>query len=156
FLEQCARRYGDSFLVRMAGFGPFVMLSAPEAVRDVFRGDGHVLHSGEGNDFLIPTVGPSSVLVLDGERHARQRRILLPPLKGERMRSFFEAMRSAPLEAMRAWPVGKPFRVLDWMQLIPLRVMLQVVLGLEAGSQRDVVEAQVRRLLAQGRSRHTF
>ena len=93
FLEECGRRYGDAFLVRFAGYGRFVMLSDPAAVRDVFRGDGDALHSGEGNEFLTPTVGPNSVLVLDGAPHARQRRALLPPLKGERMRSFFDAMR---------------------------------------------------------------
>jgi unspecific monooxygenase len=156
FLEACARRYGDAFLLHLAGYGKFVMLSSPEAVRDVFRGDSHVLHSGEGNEFLIPTVGPSSVLVLDDEPHRKQRRILLPPLKGERMRSFFEAMRSATLEAVRAWPVDRPFPVLEWMQQITLRVILQAVLGLEAGRQRDEIEGQVERLLAQGRSRYSF
>jgi cytochrome P450 len=156
FLEQCARRYGETFLLRLAGYGKFVMLTAPEAVRDVFRGDGRVLHSGEGNEFLIPSVGPNSVLVLDDELHARQRRILLPPLKGERMRSFFEAMQTATLEAVRAWPVGRPFRVLPWMQQITLRVILQAVLGLEAGPQRDEIEAQIQRLLAQGRTRYSF
>ncbi len=155
-LEQCARRYGDAFLLRLAGYGKFVMLSSPEAVREVFRGDAHVLHSGEGNEFLIPSVGPSSVLVLDDEPHRMQRRILLPPLKGERMRSFFEAMRSATLDTVRAWPVGRPFRVLEGMQQITLRVILQAVLGLEAGQQRDEIEGQVQRLLAQGRSRYSL
>ncbi len=155
-LEECGRRYGDAFLLRWAGYGKFVMLANPQAVQDVFRGDGSVLHSGEGNEFLIPTVGPSSVLVLDDEPHARQRRALLPPLKGERMRSFFGAMQAATLEALRAWPVGRALRMLEPMQQITLRTILQAVLGLGAGPQRDVIEGQVRRLLAQGRSRHSF
>jgi cytochrome P450 len=156
FLEECGRRYGDTFLVRWAGYGKFVMLAAPEAVRDVFRGDAHALHSGEGNEFLIPSVGPTSVLVLDGEPHARQRHILLPPLKGERMRSFFAAMQAATLEAVRAWPIGRPIRMLEPMQQITLRVILEAVCGLTAGPQRDEIEGQVQRLLAQGRSRHAL
>jgi cytochrome P450 len=155
-IDECGRRYGDTFLLRFAGYGKFVMISAPEAVRDVFRGDSHVLHSGEGNEFLIPSVGATSVLVLDDEPHARQRRILLPPLKGERMRSFFESMREATLEAVRAWPLDRPFRALDTMQQITLRVILEAVLGLSAGQQRDVIEGQVQRLLAQSRSRYSF
>jgi cytochrome P450 len=153
-LEECHRRYGDAFLLRWAGYGRFVMLAGPQAVQDVFRGDGHALHSGEGNEFLTPTVGPNSVLVLDEEPHARQRRALLPPLKGERMRSFFGAMQAATLEAARAWPVGRPLRMLEPMQQITLRTILQAVLGLAAGPQRDVIEGQVQRLLAQGRSRY--
>src|SRR5262249_37806335 len=107
---------GDPFLVRLAGYGNLVMLSAPEAVRDVFRGDAQVLHSGEGNEFLSVTVGTNSVLVLDDDAHARQRRILLPPLKGERMRSFFGAMQAATLEAVHAWPLGRPVRMVEPMR----------------------------------------
>jgi cytochrome P450 len=43
-LEECARQHGDTFLLRLAGYGKFVILAAPEAVRDVFRGEAHVLH----------------------------------------------------------------------------------------------------------------
>ncbi len=90
----------------VAGNGRFVMLSDPEAVREVFRGDPEVLHSGEANSLFTATVGRHSVLVLDGAPHARQRRVVVPPLKGERMRAFFDAMRLETLEAVRAWPVG--------------------------------------------------
>ena len=137
-------------------YGKFIILASPEAVRDVFRGDGQALHSGESNQFLIPTVGPNSVLVLDEEAHARQRRIQLPPLKGERMRSFFDAMQSATLESIDGWPIGEPFRVLEPMQRITLRVILQAVFGITAGAERDEIEGKVHRLLAKGRSRYSL
>jgi cytochrome P450 len=156
FLEECGRRYGDAFLVRLAGYGKFVMLSAPGAVQDVFRGDPHALHSGEGNEFLIASLGPNSVLVLDEEPHARQRRILLPPLKGDRMRSFFDAMQAETLAAVAGWPVGKPLRMLEPMQQITLRVILRAVVGLADEGQRREIEGQVQRLLAQGRSRFSL
>jgi cytochrome P450 len=130
------------------------MLTDSEAVRDVFRGDGHALHSGEGNEFLIPSVGPTSVLVLDEEPHARQRRILLPPLKGERMRSFFEAMRAATLEAVTAWPVGRPVEALTTTRQITLRVILQAVLGLPTGPRLEDFERKIERVLEQGRGRY--
>jgi cytochrome P450 len=154
FLEGCARRYGDPFTVRWAGYGSFVMLADPAAVRDVFRGDGHALHSGEGNDFFRQTLGDNSVLVLDGDPHARQRRVLLPPLKGERMRSFFDAMQAATALAVRSWPVGRTLRMIGPMQEITLRVMLQVVLGLHPGPRLDDFAARVRRVLELGRGRH--
>jgi cytochrome P450 len=156
FLEEGARRYGDAFVVRFSMYGKFIILASPEAVRDVFRGDGQALHSGESNQFLIPTVGPNSVLVLDEEAHARQRRIQLPPLKGERMRSFFDAMQSATLESIDGWPIGESFRVLEPMQRITLRVILQAVFGVTAGAERDEIERKVHRLLAKGRSRYSL
>jgi cytochrome P450 len=154
FLEGCARRYGDPFTVRWAGYGRFVMLASPDAVRDVFRGDASALHSGEGNEFLTASVGKHSVLVLDDEPHARQRRILLPPLKGERMRSFFDAMQAATVEEAQAWPVGRTLGMLGPMQQITLRVILQVVLGLAPGPALDEFAGKVRRVLELGRGRH--
>src|SRR5207253_11218759 len=93
-LDECHRRFGDAFTLHVAGNGRFVMLSDPEVVREVFRGDPDVLHSGEANSLFTATVGRHSVLVLDGATHAEQRRVVVPPLKGERMRAFFDAMRS--------------------------------------------------------------
>ncbi len=154
FLESCARRYGDPFTVRWAGYGRFVMLASPDAVRDVFRGSPTALHSGEGNEFLIASVGRNSVLVLDDEPHARQRRVLQPPLKGERMRSFFAAMREATIEVANSWSVGQTLGMLGPMQQITLHVMLRVVLGLQSGPRLEDFARKVRRVLDQGRGRY--
>jgi cytochrome P450 len=156
FLEGCAARYGDAFAVRWPGYGTFVMLSDPDAVRDVFRGDGHALHSGEGNEFLSATVGRSSVLVLDEAPHTRQRRILLPPLKGERMRAFFDAMRSATEQEIAALPLHTPVRMVEPMRRITLRVIAQAVLGLPPGAGLERFERNTARMLAFARTRHTL
>jgi hypothetical protein len=42
-LDECQRRYGAAVTLCIAGNGRFVMLSDPEAVREVFRGDPDVL-----------------------------------------------------------------------------------------------------------------
>src|SRR3954451_19711078 len=139
-LDECHRRFGDAFTLRVAGNGHFVMLSDPEAVREVFRGDPDALHSGEANALFTATVGRHSVLVLDGAAHARQRRALVPPLKGERMRSFFDAMRLEPLEAARSWPRAAPSPALPVMRRITLRVILRTALGLEPGPEMDHFE----------------
>jgi cytochrome P450 len=154
FLEACARRYGDPFTFRCAGFGTLVMLTDAEAIKDVFRGDPHILHSGEGNEFLSLSVGQYSVLVLDDEPHARQRRAQLPPLKGERMRAFFGAIQSATLKAVRAWPVGRPLEMVSPMRRITLRVILHAVLGLPPGPELEQFERLVERVLAAGRTRY--
>src|SRR5262249_17243577 len=103
--------------------------------------------------FLTASVGKHSVLVLDDEPHARQRRVLLPPLKGERMRSFFDAMQAATLEVVRSWPVGGTLAMIEPMQQITLRVRLQVVLGLRPGAELDDLAGKVLRVLEMGRGR---
>ena len=155
-LDECHRRYGDAFTLDIAGNGRFVMLSDPEAVREVFRGDPDVLHSGEANALFTATVGRHSVLVLDGAPHARQRRVLVPPLKGERMRAFFDAMRLETLEAARSWPRDTPFPALPMMRRITLRVILRTALGLAPGPEMDRFERKIERFLSHGRQRYAL
>jgi cytochrome P450 family 135 len=155
-LDECHRRYGDAFTLRIAGNGNFVMLSDPEVVREIFRADPEVLYSGEANSLLIPTLGKHSVLVLDGKQHAKQRRIVVPPLKGERMRAFFEAMQLETLEAVRAWPTGVPITTLPTMRRITLRVILRTGLGLIPGAVLDRFEQKMERFLSNGRQRYAL
>src|SRR6478752_5491508 len=70
-LDECHRRYGDAFTLRVAGNGRFVMLSDPTAVREVFQGAPDVPHSGEANSLFTATVGRHSVLVLEGAPQMR-------------------------------------------------------------------------------------
>jgi cytochrome P450 len=155
-LDECRRRHGDAFTLHVAGNGRFVMLSDPEVVREVFRGDPDVLHSGEANSIFIATVGRHSVLVLDGAAHARQRRVVVPPLKGERMRAFFDAMRLETLEAVRGWPQGSPLPTLPTMRRITLRVILRTGMGLDPGPEMDRFERKMETFLANGRQRYAL
>lgn len=155
-LDDCHRRYGDAFTLQIAGNGKYVMLCDPEEVREIFRADPEVLHSGEANSLLIPTVGRNSLLVLDGAPHARQRRVVVPPLKGERMRAFFDAMRLETLEAVRAWPIGVPFATLPTMRRVTMRVMLRTGLGLLPGPEMDRLDHKMEQFLSNGRQKYAL
>jgi cytochrome P450 len=155
-IEACHRQFGEAFMLDIAGRRRYVMLSDPEVVRDVFRAEPTVLHSGEANTLFAATIGRSSVLVLDEAPHARQRRILVPPLKGERMRAFFEAMRLETLDALRAWPHDRPFPALPTMRRITLRVILRTGVGLEPGPEMDRYERKMETFLSHGRQRYAL
>src|SRR3954452_9225635 len=155
-LDECRHRFGDAFTLDIAGNGRFVMLSDPEAVREVFRGDSEALHSGEANQLFAATVGRNSVLVLDEAPHARQRRVLVPPLKGDRMRVFFDAMRLETLEAVRALPRDAPFPALPTMRRVTLRVVLRTAMGLAPGPEMDRFERKMEAFLSHGRQRHAL
>jgi cytochrome P450 len=155
-LDECRRLYGDTFTLNIAGNGQFVMMADPDDVREVFRGDPDVLHSGEANALFIATVGRHSVLVLDGAPHARQRRVVVPPLKGERMRAFFNAMRLETLDAARTWPRDVASAALPVMRRITLRVILRTALGLAPGPEMDRFEQKIEKFLSNGRQRYAL
>jgi cytochrome P450 len=133
--DWCARRYGDPFTLRLPGFGAFVMVSAPELIKQVFTGDPEQLRAGKANAILEPVVGPSSVLLLDGKPHMRQRRLLLPPFHGERMQAYARLMAEIASSEIDRMPLGSRFAVHPHMQSITLQVILRAVFGLEEGAQ---------------------
>jgi cytochrome P450 len=141
FFEECARRYGDPFTLRLPGFGAFVMVSSPALIKQVMTGDPDQLHAGKANAMLEVMVGRHSVLVLDGKPHLRQRRLLLPPMHGERMQSYVPLMSEIASAAIDRMPVGEPFALHATMQAITLQVILRAVFGLDEGAQMDELAA---------------
>src|SRR3712207_1046819 len=87
-LRRCRERYGDTFTIPIAHEGPWVVVSHPDDVQQVFKGDPRLLHAGEGNVILKPMLGSNSVLLLDEDPHMRQRKLMLPPFHGERMKAY--------------------------------------------------------------------
>jgi cytochrome P450 len=131
FFERCLREHGDLFTLRLAGLGQFVMVAAPELVKQVFTTDAALLTAGSANHILAPLVGSSSVLLLDGAEHLRQRRLLMPPLHGERMHAYARVMTEATETVMARWREGRPFALHPHMQAITLEVILRAVFGVE-------------------------
>src|SRR5271156_2056824 len=78
FLERARKRCGTPFTVRMFGQPPFVIISDPEAIKQMFLAPPDVLHPGEGAKILEPIVGANSVILLDESAHMEQRKLLLP------------------------------------------------------------------------------
>ena len=131
FLDECAQRFGEVFTIRLPGRPPLVMVSHPDAIRELFTGDPDDLHAGESNAILEPLLGKHSLLLLDGSAHLHERRLVQPPFHGERMVSYGTTMRDIARRAIDAWPVGRPFAIQPEMQSITLDVILRTVFGLE-------------------------
>lgn len=151
FLARAAREFGDCFTVRFLGQPPAVVTSHPDAIKEVFTADPAVVTAGEANaPFLTAILGENAVIVLDGARHLRQRRLLLPPLHGERMQAYAATMRDVTAAAIAEWPVGASFPILPWMQRITLDVIIQTVFGVDAGTQLARQRAHLVSMLALG------
>jgi cytochrome P450 len=62
----------------------------------------------------------------------RQRKLLLPPFHGERMREYEDVIVEATRRDMASWPLGRPMRVQERTRRITLEVILRAVFGVEA------------------------
>jgi len=134
FMLRQRERFGDVFTFDfIAGF-PLVVLADPEDVKTVFTGPPEVMHAGEANAVLGPILGENSVLLLDEGRHLRQRRLLLPPFHGDRMRRYAEIMDEAVEREVATWTEGESMPLIDRMQAITLEVIMRAVFGVESGA----------------------
>ncbi|HEY1358297.1 MAG TPA: cytochrome P450 [Thermoleophilaceae bacterium] len=141
------RRYGDMVTFRTLFDPCFVMVFEPGLVKQVFRGKPNQLRAGEANAVLEPVVGEHSLLLLDGAEHLRERKLLLPPFHGERMRAYEDVMREAADRTIDSWPVGRPFALLPEMQSLTLDVILRTVFGVDEGQRLEELKRRVRELL---------
>jgi cytochrome P450 len=123
------RRYGDVFTVRFTVFGTGVYVADPGAIRELFTGDQSDLLAGEANSFMAPVLGASSVLVLDGPEHIRQRKLLLPPFQGSRVAGFRSVIRAAAEREIAGWRPGTRLVLRDRMRALTFEVICRAVFG---------------------------
>jgi cytochrome P450 len=142
FLLDCHRRYGDTFECHFVSQKTStVFVSSPELIREVFTGDPTQLRAGAGNVLVRPIVGWHSLLLLDGAEHVRMRKLLLPPLHGERLVPYAAVMREQTEHLLHGWRDGAAVLVRRGFQELTLQVILRAVFGLQEGAElRELAE----------------
>ena len=132
-MKHCAQRLGEAFTITFAPSGmQMVLFSDPQAVKEIFTASPEVAPSATGNSPIAPVMGQSSVLVLTGPEHMRQRKLLLPPFHGERMREYEDVIVEATRRDMAGWELGRPMSLQSHTRKITLEVILRAVFGVEA------------------------
>ncbi len=137
------RRWGEPFTMKSPGFGTSMVFSSPELIKPIITGDPNVFHAGLANAPLKPVLGPWSLLILDRAPHMRQRKLLLPPFHGERLRAYTELIAELAEREVASWPIAEPFALQQRMERLTLEVILDVVFGITDEARKD----QLRRLL---------
>jgi cytochrome P450 len=136
-LERLRQLYGKRMTVQLPFQPPFVILSAPEDIKQLFTAAPDVVHPGEGARILEPIVGANSVILLDERAHLEQRKLLLPAFHGEKMQRLSALMSELAEREVASWPVGEPVKLHPRLQRMTLEIILRAVFGLERGPRLD-------------------
>ena len=132
YMDRCAKEYGDIFTTRWGNLEPLVMIDHPQAIQEMLNSN--ALHApGRLNSILKPMLGEQSMIILSGERHKRERQLLMPPFHGERMRNYGQLICDIARDVASKWTVDRPFVARSAMQEITMRVILQAVFGFDDG-----------------------
>ena len=133
YMESAARQRPDIFRAKVVGFNSdLIFVNHPQAVQYILTNDRKEFTSpGELNQILAPLVGNTAIFLLSGERHRRQRQLLMPPFHGDRMRTYGQLITNLTERTMSQLPVEKSFVARSVLQSISLRVILEAVFGVQ-------------------------
>jgi cytochrome P450 len=129
YLNEVRRRFGDPFENWLAG-KRIVLTGEPEYIKQILAADADTVASFNPGH-LKPLLGEGSLILIDGQRHTHERRLLSPPLHGARMRSYAQIIRDSALQRARAWQLGQPFVMSHTTQAISLDVIVKAVFGVQ-------------------------
>jgi cytochrome P450 len=131
FMDRCGERYGEIFTLRVRRSRPWVFLTNPEHVKQVFTTEPELMRAGAGeaNPLLGPLLGSRSVMLQDEPRHMTDRKRILPSFHGQRMQGYGEMMANVARREIDRWPLGEPFELWPRMQAISLEVVMRSVFG---------------------------
>ncbi|MGB3509134.1 MAG: cytochrome P450 [Microcoleaceae cyanobacterium] len=138
-LERTHQKYGDIFYTpKSFGFPPIVIFSNPEAIEKVFTASPELFEVGKQSTLPIRILlGDNSLVLMDGIKHQKARKLLMPPFHGERMKSYSNTIVEVTKQVIASWQVGKAFCLRDYTQEISLRVILQTIFGLNEGERYE-------------------
>ena len=141
-MERNAAEFGGMFTMRWAGLKTIVMVSDPEALQVTLTSP-CLVAPGESNEIARPLVGDRSVILMSGEQHQRRRKLLMPPFHGDRLVSYGKTNTNITNQVFTQIGKQQVFNVRETMQDITLRVILQVVFGLDEGDRLELLKKRL-------------
>jgi cytochrome P450 family 110 len=134
FQEKYRQQYGDIFTMRLSGVGTAVIIGNPQTIQEILTQDSK-FDIGRANKLAEPLIGKNSIMLMDGDRHRRERKLLMPPFHGERLQTYAQQICLITQQIASQLPINQPFVARSTMQKISLEVILQIVFGISEGSR---------------------
>ena len=146
FLDSVAPAQRDIFSAPARNFPRVFLVSHPQALQQIFSNDKQKFCVSP-NRWMQPAVGDYSIFVLDGDRHRRMRKLLLPPFHGDRMRTYGETICTQADAAFHQMRPGESFVARTVMQTISLDIILRAVFGMSEGERFQQLKQLIPALL---------
>lgn len=144
-MDRCEARYGEIFTLRIRRGKPWVLLTNPAHVKQVFTRASELMGAGAGeaNPLLEPLLGRRSVMLLDEPQHMGDRKRLLPSFHGGRMKDYGAMMSEIAREKVADWPTGEPFELWPQMQSISMEVVMRSVFDGIAPDRAELLRERI-------------
>ncbi len=124
------KRYGPLFRTHDVLAGEIIHVADRELIEQMFKWKPAQYRVGEPRQIMEPVTGPESILLLDGDRHMRMRKLMLPPFHGEAIAGFKELMEQITNREIDRWRAGDKVRTRTVAQAVTLEVIIRAVFGI--------------------------
>jgi cytochrome P450 family 110 len=131
--------------MRVPGGGRMVISGEGEGARELFAGERENFGVARPN-MVEPLLGSGSLIMMDGERHRRERALLGPMFRGERMRAYGSVVQDVTRREVEGWRAGEVVDARAVGEIIALRVIVRAVFGVEGGELGERFVGVTRRL----------
>jgi cytochrome P450 len=137
-LAQWQREFGNTFTVKRLGLPTLVVTAEPELVGQIYGVRDPELFEAVLQPAADVLFGANSLLMIWGNRHQRERKLMTPPFHGEQMRAWAETMAECGRRAFS----GKPeLKIGDATKRTTLEVIVRVVFGVQGDARvADFIE----------------
>lgn len=150
YLDENKARYGDIIAIERKKQPPFVYVSDPETIEHIFTNPNLfecVGISAKGRSLTSYLLGSNSLLLLNGDRHRKARKLLIPPFHGDRLSEYSQLIDRVTDRVTNNWTFDKPIPVRPIMADITLEVILEGIFGLKEGDRYQELRELIPSLL---------
>ena len=148
YLQKQSAKRGDPFCLRFPKIGPVYFTGTPEGAEQIYRAGREVFEPPPFNP-VGPILGEHSLILLAGERHHKERKLMMPFFAGDRMRAYGKAVVVMSLEEVSVWQPGQELCAFRIAQSVFVQVIFQSIFGVTDRSKRERFKQSVRELLDQ-------
>lgn len=126
-MEKWVKQYGDPFLLNALN-GPVVVTGREDLIRTIHGQDPNI-YAPFATATIVPMIGSGSMLVLEGDVHRRERRLMTPMFHGDRMKAYGASMQQVALDQCELHKARGKTNTLELMTDISLETIVRTIFG---------------------------
>jgi cytochrome P450 family 135 len=147
FMERARARHGSVFSVRLGALKRCTFISDPELAWPVLSGDPSLVRMGSTNGIFRPVLGERSLFLLDGEEHARHRKLIMPAFHKGTVQRLAGLIAEIAARDLARWPLDEVFPLQERMRSVTLEMIFRAVLGVVEPRREAELRDAVHKLL---------
>lgn len=140
--------HGPVFTLRILPYRAGIVCATDTATNREVLTDHERFAAGDAADLIEPIVGANSLILTPTPRHARNRKLLMPPFHGSQIAGWADVVGHLAESHLPGLMTQEPVAVRPWAQKLTLDVILRVVFGVESPERRAVYRKVLDKLMS--------